>query len=156
MLLCYKGAIKKTIEVRKQLKITNEQLSELNDDPKEIVDLQTQLDSLNNTVEKLYNKSSLQDIILDRIVKYCNQNNVLIKEFPESQILEKDNYIIKTNYILLEGSFQQLIILLYNIEQKYNLGKVSSLKFYTTTNSKTRLPQLYLELYIQNIETNEK
>lgn len=156
-LVVYKISVKKTIEVKKQLNSLNKQINDLNEAPQKILVLQQKLSHLNGAVEFFfYNQHSMQDFMLEKITKYCRSNHVLIKEYPKAIIQEKADYTLETNYLVFEGGFRDLLILLYHIEQKYKLGKVASARFYKTINSKTKIPKLYMELTIQNIRTHEE
>lgn len=155
-LIVYKSTLKRTIDVFNQYRNTEKQLMELGSAPSEIHEMEIKLKKLDISLEHLYNsQQSIQEVMLNQIVSYCNQNGLLIKEFPKALIVENEGYTLATNHLIIEGPFQRLIVLLYNIEQKYRLGKVSSARFYKIINNKSKVPELFMELYIQNIEADE-
>lgn len=156
LFIVYKFGIKNSIEAISSYKQAQKQLAELSDAPLEINNLKQKLTKFDNSVNFLFNDSvSIQELMLDQIASYCNQNQILIKQFPKSETIEKGNYILETNYLVLEGSFQKLLLLLYNIEQKYRFGKISSARFYKELNQKTKAEELNVEIFIQNIKENE-
>lgn len=156
-LLVYKVSIKRTIEEKKHLNVLNQQINDLNEAPQKILVLQQKLSHLNGAVEYFFfNQHSMQDFMLEQITAYCRANHVLIKEYPKAIIQERADYTVETNYLVFEGGFRDLLVLLYHIEQKYKLGKVASARFYKTINAKTKIPKLYMELTIQNIRTHEE
>jgi len=153
----YHLAVKKTFHLKSECSQIEKDMAELKDAPGQILNLKKKLGSLDNSVHIAFNKKqTIQDYLLEQIADYCSKNNILIKEYPKPHVYSKDDYTIETNHITLAGPYINLLKLLYHIEQKYRLGKVSSARFYTEINDKTKVNELILELYIQNIKPNEK
>lgn len=157
ILLGYNLALKKTFNLKSECVQIEKNIAELKDAPAQLVALKKKLNSIDRSVHLAFNKKqTIQDYLLEQIADYCSSNNILIREYPKPHQYNKDDYAIETSHIVLEGSYINLLKLLYHIEQKYRLGKVSSAKFYTVINENTKVLELILELYIQNINQNEK
>ena len=154
----YNLAIKKTIraklnliEIKKEIKNLDELMSKINQ-------LKKKNANYDNLVSRSYSKESIQSFILNHVAEYCKTNNLIICEYPQPHIFQKDDYVIETNKIVLKGGFLPMLKLVYNIEQHYRVGKVTSVKYYKSYNIKKRKNELYAEIYLQTIKTfqNEK
>lgn len=92
--------------------------------------------------------------LLGLITDYCQSNNIVLREFPASVETEQKNLVIETNQFTVEGNFSKLINLVYILEQKKKLGKVSSVHYQFKKDQKSRELVLTATVYIQNIKRN--
>lgn len=96
--------------------------------------------------------SNTQQAILGIISSYCQENKLLLKEFPETKLQKENDYLIETNSFILEGNFQKLQQLVYLLEQKYKIGKISSVDYVLKKDLRTNKKALTAAVFIQNIK----
>jgi len=89
---------------------------------------------------------------------YCNQKNVILKEYKPELITFKDSLKVFTRNITVEGSFLDCLELVRTLEQKYNTGRVSSVLFKSYEDPASSKTFLTCTILIQNliISDNEK
>ena len=155
IIISYKIAINKTFELRAEYKKTKKEIEVLSEVPNQIKVLRKKQESYNSSIEKSFSQMPVQVFILDYVAEYCKNNNIIIKDFPKTHVYKNQDYSIETNRILLSGGFNSILRLIYNIEQKYHVGKISSVKFYKAYNNKTKINELFSDIYIQTIRRNE-
>jgi type II secretory pathway component PulM len=108
------------------------------------------LDLLSGSMQA--NDSNVQQALLGIVTSYCQSNGLLLKEFPQTQRSQENNYQIELNNFTVEGEFQKLIKLVYCLEQRYRIGKVASLDFRAKKDLRTKRTSLAATVYLQNIK----
>jgi hypothetical protein len=96
---------------------------------------------------------SHQDHLLETVSTYCHQHQVLIKEIPPMVRYVEDDFQISTYKIVVEGDFIPLLKMVYLLEQKSKLGRISSSLFSLKYDPKRKKEILSMVLYIQNIQS---
>lgn len=96
-----------------------------------------------------------QDILIETVSEFAHQNHVLINEFPAMTSFIEGDFEVGTYKMVLEGSYKNLLKLVYLLEQENKIGKVSSSKFQFKFDTKRKRNILTLTLYVQNIQTIE-
>ena len=99
-----------------------------------------------------------QQLLLGIISDYCNENDLVLKDFPLPIIFNDKDYIIETNIFEIQGGFIKLLKLVYELEQKTIVGKVMSVNYEIKKNYKTKSYALTATIYLQNLKKlkNEK
>ena len=64
-----------------------------------------------------------------------------------------NNYTVETCVLEVKGSFINLLELVYLFEQKLTLGKIVSVSFIKDEDRFTKISNLKVTIYIQNIKT---
>lgn len=151
-ILIYSVAIKVTLDLRsecneKRKLIENNKniLSDIKAKEKKIVEINKLIENKDKNLTNYHN------YLLAVIGKYCKMFNVVIKKFPQSHLVKKDNYNIETHVITLKGSYNDLLKILYNLEYDEKLSGISSLLFESIPNYRNGKYELNLTLYVQNI-----
>jgi len=153
LFLVFKLAINRTIDLKKQCNQHEMQLSKLQNAPQQMAVIKSKLHEIDNRVgEKNIDQINFEELIIEKISKYCKSNNLILKEYPGIHTFTQQDYKTETCKITIEGSFKKLLKLAYGIEKDFSYGKVSSLNFYTEKNYKTKKLELLLEIYVQNIK----
>ena len=101
-------------------------------------------------------EKSVQAFVLDYVVEYCEKNDIVIREYPQPFQTEENDYVLETNRLILKGNFPKILGLVYSIEQKFRVGKVSSLRFYKNRNNSNNTVELLADMYIQTIKPKSK
>lgn len=95
--------------------------------------------------------------LLELVSNYCQNNNLVLREFPEVLNSYKNDFNLSTQMFVIEGDFASLLQLVYTLEQKVKLGKVSSVDYTLRKNNTTKKMALTATVYLQNLKktTNE-
>jgi len=97
-------------------------------------------------------QEEVQQALLSTVTNYCQSNGLLLREFPSTILNEESDFVIQTNRFVVEGPFVKSLDLLYQLEQKKKLGKVSSVNFQIKKDYKTKTQTLATCVYVQNVK----
>jgi hypothetical protein len=156
MVIAYNVTIRRTIELNQECKKLKEQSEYITNAPMLI----SQLESKQRTFDRIIGMNinsglEFQKVLLERLGEYCAANHIVLRDFPEVSRFVNDDYLLETHEVALEGNFSGLVRLVYNLEQKYRLGKIISLKYEAVKDLKTGELHLVARFFIQNIKKNE-
>lgn len=79
----------------------------------------------------------MQNNLLKTINSYALENNLKVINFLEPHIFVKEELTIKTFQFTIEGSFNDINRLIYQLEQKTKFGEVINLHFEKKKNYKS-------------------
>lgn len=137
-----------------------EQQSSLKDSLKTLENAPEQLNLLSSKLKRLEKKAGLssktdvtdiQQSLLGITTKYCNENNCIIRSIPSISATKEKDISVETHIFSIEGSYKNLLQLVYLLEQKYQVGKVSSVLFRAETDNKSKKRFLQATYFIQHI-----
>lgn len=150
LLLVYSLTISNTIDLSKQVQQLEAQVEKLGDAPLQVQILRKRLGEIE---ERIGNHSGTisQEEIFDELSVYCKRNNLTVREFPVPHELSKDDYLVQTYLVEIEGSFHNLARLVYYLEQETYLGKVAATKFLLKKDKRTREEYLSLTIFLQTV-----
>jgi hypothetical protein len=153
LLASYKKTYKHVFEAKSQLSLVNEKLQNGDNSYNEVFFLKNEIKSLDNIIGgQTKNPNEVQEMILDFISE--SSKDINISSIQDTHILNDSEFRIYTNVLTIEGSYFDLVPMLYNIEQEFMVSKVVSAKFFSIKNYRTNSKRLYLELIFQNYEKN--
>lgn len=153
-ILAYFLAIQKTIKLKGEVSALKQRSEQSSGTSAELAMLQNRLESLDAIISR-QGSGEVRETLLGVLTSYCQKNGILLKAFPET-IIEKGNEAnIETNVFTVEGAFIPLLKLLYVLEQKQRIGKVSSALYQTHIDPKTKRNLLSAVVYIQNVKQNK-
>jgi hypothetical protein len=149
----FMSTISKTIRIVLDYKHMKEDLMYYDNTISKIVTVKNNSNSLESKMRKFnVSPETIQSKIVKSIGSFCDNNNILIKGITTPSV-RKGNYdkILETRIITVRGDYFSILKLAYNIEQKYGIGRISSLHFAIQKSSQTNEDELYAYIYIQNI-----
>lgn len=153
LFLSYYFSFRKSINSYSEYRDYKNQLENIQTAPAEISDVEQQLATIERSVGMNPDTSTdFQKILLEKVSGYCQQNNVVLREFPQTIYFNNQDFEVETNQVVVEGSFVKIITLVYNLEQKFRLGKIVSLRFASQKDYKTGSIKLFATLYFQNFK----
>lgn len=152
LFIAWSVSIKSTFELANQCSICEEQLEFVKDAPLKIASLQKEIDVKEQILGHSNAGVEFQEHLLKQVTEFCQQNQLILREYPQVHNYIQQEYNIETNEIIVEGPFIKLLKLLYALEQEYKLGKVVSAKFMSKKDFKTNQMKLTLTIYVQNIK----
>jgi len=150
--LIYEVAIKKTVIAYNNCKDLELQVQVANDAPKKMKELQRKNARMDVLLGNGGQYLDTQQSILGIVTGYCNQNNLVLEEFPTPMIEKNNGIIIETNIFTIEGGFNKLLNLIYLFEQKYKIGKVVSVYYSIKRENSISQAKLNATIYLQNIK----
>jgi hypothetical protein len=98
--------------------------------------------------------SNIQQGLLNLVSAYCQQNNALLKEFPQTFIQKESDYTIEINSFIVEGNFKELAGLVYELEQKNRMGNIASVDYRVKKDPRSGSRALTANVFMQNIKKN--
>lgn len=111
---------------------------------------------LKESTNHIKNSAKLQTVssetILHTISAFCEENEILVKEITQSSYRDSANYIIETNRITINGSYQNMLRLLYNIEKRQRIATINSVHWELQKDKITSEYILFATLYIKQIK----
>lgn len=157
LFLIYTLSINKTIRAYSDYNVAEAKMQLAKNAPQQVKELKRQLLQMESMIGK--KETSGQDLVqslLELVTNYCQNNHAVLREFPEATTTSKEDLLINTNPIVVEGSFSELVKLVYLLEQKANLGKIASVKYALVKDRKSKEMALTATIYIQNIKKVKK
>jgi hypothetical protein len=152
-IIIYWIALSGTFKLKKECKELKDQMISAGDASAELASLTARLNELG-----LKTGDNEQDVKSDPLLNFISTYSIsspkLVNYLP-LHLFKKNPYLIETRIAVFEGSYADLIIFLFSLEKKYNLGKVVSAKFETETNLKSGKKRLLMTLYIQSISDDK-
>jgi hypothetical protein len=156
LLIIYNMSIKKTIALYSNNKQMKQKLEMAATAPMMANKLEKQLSQMERKIGK-QNKTGQDQAqaLLELVTNYCQDNKIVLREFPEPVSVIKGDLLISTTPFVVEGDFASLLKLVYLLEQKANLGKIASVHYMTKKDMRTKEFALTATIYIQNVKKNQ-
>ena len=156
LILVYFLAIQKTITAYKSYTENKEKVDNANSAPQKVAYYKKKLADIENIIKRQQGSGmDNQQLLLNVVSDYCNQNDLVLKEFPLPVIFNDKDYTIETNIFEIQGGFIKLVNLVYELEQKTIVGKVMSVDYQIKKNYKTKSYALTAIIDLQNIKKNK-
>jgi len=153
LFLVYSLAIKKTINESKQASDAEKKIELAANAPFMAAQLQKELMLMDEKIgDKNLQGQNTAQTLLELVTNYCKNNHAVLREFPETNTSNQEGLIIETNRFVVEGNFSVLINLVYVLEQKNKLGKISSVVYQLKKDFKTKKNVLIATVYLQNVK----
>lgn len=153
MLLSYKLAIRKTIDVRKEylsLKAEEESFQNL---PQQLALLSKKEMYLDSILRKLdLGNTSMENSILRTINREAAKNNLNVIDFNPPHVFQQNGTDHTTYNFTFRGNYTDILKALYTIETQSKFGEVSHLNFLKRKNYRTRKPFLEATVFLQKLE----
>jgi len=154
--ISYRMAFRNTFNVYTGINSLEEQLKLADDAPQKVAGLQARLAGMDQVLGRgqsgWKSDTGIQQSLLGIVTDYCQKNNVTLREFPKTIQKAQGEYLVETNFFVVEGGFIKLLELLYLLEQKNRAGKVASANFSTKKDYKTKALNLTSTIYVQNVK----
>lgn len=150
LFLCYKMAIKKTIEYYSEYKSQKELIDNINNSPKVLSNLLAKEKQINQWLQENDNLSySFQNELLKHLNFYCSSHNLRVVDFKEPhKITEKETET--SSYIFsVEGNFNTVLGLINKIENNSGIGFIKHIATEKRMNYKTNTEYIVTTIIIE-------
>lgn len=152
-ILAYNLAFTETIAAYKEYQKLKEQLVLASDAPRQNQILEQKLQVFDKNINSNQeSENNVQDKLLETVTAFCLERNIVLREFPRTEQVVENDFIVETNIFSVEGDFVKLVQLIYNLEQKVKLGKVASVLYHTKKDLKNKRLNLIATIYIHNVK----
>ncbi len=156
LVIIYTVAISSTIQQKNDYKNKVVELKKTVNAPNQIDSLYRELQKINLVVGNDFNEQKeKQEILIDKISKYCQKHNTIIKNIPEMHEFRHKDYIVETTSVTVQGNYKQLLYLLFKVEKEFNIGKLASVVFKSEKEPRTGREYLIMTMYVQNLKMAE-
>lgn len=128
--ICHVLAVSKTLEQKEQYNTLSKEVVLSKNAPKQLSLLKQKEiyhDSLLNKYQ--LDGSSIQNNLLKVINSYADANTLKVVSFLEPHIISQNDLTIKTYDFTLEGNYNDIIKLIYQLEQQTKFGEIINLHF---------------------------
>lgn len=138
LVVAYQFSIKKTLNLKQANQQHQQAIARAINIDDDITKYQTQLAAFNVNAVTSYSQENL----LELLSTFCVQQGLLIKGFPEPKTYQEADYTIVSNRIEVEGTFSDIVQLVYDLEHVHRIGSIVSLKYQSGYNRQTKSPYL--------------
>lgn len=138
LIVAYNYAISNTLKERKSYITLKKQELLFKNAPKQLSVLKQKekhYDSL--LVAYKLNGHSIQNNLLKTINNFASANNLKVLDFLEPHTIKKEDLIVKTYQFTLEGPYNAIVKLIYELEQETKFGEIINLHFEKKKNFRT-------------------
>jgi hypothetical protein len=130
-------------------------ISKAENAPQGIAGLRKSLEGLNNKLNNyLVDTSKEHEHTLEVVSEFCHKKKLIVRELPKRRVSLENDFTIVTSELKIEGSFINLLQLLYELEYSQKLGRLSSVSWKSYVDTKTKRTILVMTIYLQNIAVN--
>ena len=151
-LIGYWVAIQQTVELYQSNQRLLQQLEEKRHAPNTIRELEKQLQASSRAIANFSSDTlHMEAYLLDRLTYLCRQHRARLVSLPVSQTSRQNGFETITRTIKLQGRFVDLLRVVHGLEYRFQLGRVSSVRFVTEEDRTSRHTELFVYLYLQNL-----
>jgi len=155
-MIVYSLFIKRTIATVGECNELNKKMAMAANAPMQIEKIQSELMTLNSVIgSDQRSESPAREELLGLLTDYCQRSGVVLREFPQTVIKQDKDLLVETNTFTIEGPYTRLLKLVYELEQKKKIGKVSSVTYQAKKDNTTKRLVLTATIYLQNIKKQE-
>ncbi|MEX0313981.1 MAG: hypothetical protein AB3N18_07370 [Allomuricauda sp.] len=153
LVLCYKLAITKTLDLRKELLSLKEEERLYNNVPQQLSLLSRKEIHLDSVLQELnLNDTSLENDLLRLVNREVEKTNLKVIDFNPPHVSDINGTTTNTYNFTVRGSFNAIVKLIHTLEQQANFGQVAHLDFRKQKNYRTRKNYLEATVFIQRLE----
>lgn len=150
-LASYKKTFKHTIAAKKELSLTEEKLLNTDNLYNDLYKVKNEITALDNLIGGHSLKPEyVQQQILDFVSN--TEIDINIVTIDDVHLYTDYEFLVYTNQIEFQGTYENLIHLLYDIEKNFKNSSVVSAKFHSKQNYVTKKRNLFLKIILQNYE----
>ena len=155
--VAYLTTISTTIKLYQDNTTMETKIGKAENAPMGIAAMRKSLEGLNEKLNHyLIDTTKDQEHTLEMVSEFCTKKSLIVKELPQRKTTSEKNFTIITSTLKIEGNYINLLKLLYELEHFQKLGRVSSVSWKSSIDSKTKKTILIMSVYLQNIMVNNE
>jgi len=111
---------------------------------------------INNLDKIVGSEVKEQDLVKQNILSFISKNHskVIVESLEETHIFKNDDFIIYSTLLTIEGNYNTILKYLYDVENKFELSKVVSVRLFKKKDYGTKKEKLYARIIFQNYKTS--
>ncbi|MFH0894966.1 MAG: hypothetical protein V2A54_11085 [Bacteroidota bacterium] len=149
--------IRKTASMYSDYNSQKNKLESVAGAPRQIDSMTAELRQIEQLISnKDTSEKDVRQKLMEDAGDYCNQQRIVLQEYPHSVFIKKQDYLVETNIVTLEGPFSTLLNFVYLLETGNRIGKVVSVDFQRKVEPMTKKEKLFARIYVQNLRKDEK
>lgn len=151
LFLCYLLAFSKTFSLKKEYNHLKKEELLFKNTPKQLsllMQKQKYYDSLLNKYQ--VNGGSIQNNLLKTINTIAGNTNLKVVRFLEPHSFESNDLIVKTYQFTVEGDYNNILKLIYHLEQKTKFGEIVNFNFEKKKNYRTNKSYLQASILLKS------
>lgn len=151
LFLCYKLAIAKTITLKSEYTTLVKEEKLFQHTPKQIALLKKK-EQYYDSLLRVYKigGTSLQNNLLNAITSFSSKNDLKVVDFSEPHTFTDKSLTINTYSFTVEGHFNNILQLIYTLEQRTKYGEVVSVSYEKKKNYRTGASYLQAKIVLQS------
>lgn len=155
--LVYLLAVGKTIKLWQENQQLLRENALIQQGPKQIRYFQDKLLSFNSSVGAyLLQKGDNQEKLTQLANAFCQHHHLILREIPVLLLETDQDLELLTTQVVAQGSFTDLLRMVYYFEQEKRVARVTSVQFEKQKDPKTRNTFLSARIVLQNIRIVSK
>ncbi|GAB4160300.1 MAG: general secretion pathway protein [Winogradskyella sp.] len=136
--ICYILAVSKTLEQKELYNNLSKEVILSKNAPKQLSLLKQKEVYYDSLLTKYQlDGSSIQNNLLKVINSYAESNNLKVVSFLEPHVIAQNDLTIKTYDFTVEGNYNDIIKLIYQLEQQTKFGEIVNIHFEKKKNFRT-------------------
>ena len=156
LLLAYLVAIRPTLALYEANTQQRQALDQLRHAPTQTRQLQSQAAHLTWLLRSFSRDSAHQDgDALNQLTRACRQYRVTLASLSPGERTHLNGYTLETRVAKLRGGFRGLAQVVYALEYRQPVGRLSSVRFALEEDRRQRRSFLYAYLYLQTISSQQ-
>jgi hypothetical protein len=157
LILSFRLAFTRTISEKKVLNENKVQFSYIEEAPAQLQLLESQLKEYDKQSSfSVYNPEEFQVRLLERVTMLSHGADIKLVEIPKIHLENRDDLIIKTQQLVFQGSFNNLLKFLEKTGRDINVGNICSVDFYNQKDNNSGSTHLKMRVYFQLLTENKK
>lgn len=153
LIVCYQLAINKTLEQKEQYSVMSKEALMFKNAPKQLSLLKQKEIYYDSLLTKYQlDGSSIQNNLLKVINRFAVNNDIKVISFLEPHLMVENELIIKTYEFVIEGDYNAINKLIYQLEQQTKFGEIVNFHFEKKKNFRTGKYYLQARVLLRSFE----
>lgn len=154
LFVMFRLAFSKTLELRRNCVVIEQNLGSSNQLPLLIESLQAEISDLERIIGSNSNDENfIRQQLLENVGEYCQLHSIQLMEIPYINSRYNNGYNFQNNLVRLQGDYKTMLGLVYKLENEWKIARVMSVKFYLKRDIRQRKDFLFADIYLQNIKS---
>ena len=150
LIICYQLAFSETFALKNEFDRLKQEQELAENLPQQLARLNQKKKQYNDVLQSYQiSETSWQNNLLQRIDRYAKINDLVILKIEEPHSYKQQDLTSKTYQLFLEGEFNNLLGLIYELEQQANTGQLVNVHFNKNTDYRSKKSSLEMQVLIQ-------
>lgn len=153
LIVCYKRSFVLTIAAQNEIELQDTQLKTAKNAQSQIEVLQLQIGQLNNNIGKTdLEPDKVQQRIMGEISELSDELSTTVESLEQTHVFQTVDYNIYSNQIAVEGGFQGILQLAYQMENDFDYARLTNISIYTEKDHTAKKTRLYGRFLFQHFK----